>query len=166
MLKLVVILYKAALKNADKVIFQNPDNKQAFIDLGIVLEHKTVVVNGSSLDVSHFEIKPLPAAPESLLIALLLGDKGIRELLYKRVPKGLIERPKSGFAFPLADWLRRPLSQWASDLLDEKRLNEEGFFDSEKVNLMWSQYLSNKKNWEYQLWRILMFQSWYEINHK
>ena len=79
LMKLVVILYKTALKNADKVIFQNPDNKQVFIDLGIVPEHKTAVVNGSGVDVTHFEIKPLPTAPKFLLIARLLGDKGIRE---------------------------------------------------------------------------------------
>lgn len=79
LMKLVVILYKTALKNADKVIFQNPDNKQVFIDLGIVPEHKTAVVNGSGVDVEHFEVKPLPLTPKFLLIARLLGDKGIRE---------------------------------------------------------------------------------------
>ncbi|PLT24712.1 glycosyltransferase family 4 protein [Pseudoalteromonas sp. MelDa3] len=79
LMKLVVILYKAALKNADKVIFQNPDNKQIFIDLGIVPEHKTAVVNGSGVDVKYFEVNPLPLTPKFLLIARLLGDKGIRE---------------------------------------------------------------------------------------
>lgn len=79
LMKLVIILYKLALKNADKVIFQNPDNKHVFIDLGIVPEHKTFVVNGSGVDLIHFEIKPLPTAPIFLLIARLLGDKGIRE---------------------------------------------------------------------------------------
>lgn len=79
LMKLVIFLYKTALKNADKVIFQNPDNRQAFIDLGIVPEYKTAIVNGSGVDVTHFEIKPLPTAPKFLLIARLLGDKGIRE---------------------------------------------------------------------------------------
>ncbi|MBH0093522.1 glycosyltransferase family 4 protein [Pseudoalteromonas sp. SCQQ13] len=79
LMKLVVILYKTALKKADKVIFQNPDNKQVFIDLGIVPEHKTAVVNGSGVDVKYFEVKPLPLTPKFLLIARLLGDKGIRE---------------------------------------------------------------------------------------
>jgi len=79
LMKLVVFLYKTALKKADKVIFQNPDNRQVFIDLGIVPECKTTVVNGSGVDVSHFEVKPLPFTPTFLLIARLLGDKGIRE---------------------------------------------------------------------------------------
>lgn len=79
LMKLVIFLYKAALKRADKVIFQNPDNRQVFIDLGIVPEHKTAIVNGSGVDVSHFEVKALPLTPKFLLIARLLGDKGIRE---------------------------------------------------------------------------------------
>ncbi|WP_413479650.1 glycosyltransferase family 4 protein [Vibrio hibernica] len=79
LMKLVIFLYKTALKRADKVIFQNPDNRQVFIDLDIVPEHKTAVVNGSGVDITHFEVKPLPSNPTFLLIARLLGDKGIRE---------------------------------------------------------------------------------------
>lgn len=81
LMKLVIFLYKTALKRVDKVIFQNPDNKQVFIDLGIVPEHKTAVVNGSGVDISHFKVKPLPSTPTFLLIARLLGDKGIHEYI-------------------------------------------------------------------------------------
>lgn len=79
LMKLVIFLYKTALKKADHVIFQNLDNRQVFIDLGIVSEHKTAVVNGSGVDITHFEVKPLPLTPKFLLIARLLGGKGIRE---------------------------------------------------------------------------------------
>ena len=81
LVKLVTFLYKTALKKADKVIFQNPDNQQVFIDLGIVPKDKTCVVNGSGVDVAHFDAKPLPSMPKFLLIARLLGDKGIREYI-------------------------------------------------------------------------------------
>lgn len=81
LMKLVIFLYKTALKRADKVIFQNPDNRQVFIDLGIVPEYKTAIVNGSGVDLSHFEVKDLPLTPKFLLIARLLGDKGIREYI-------------------------------------------------------------------------------------
>ena len=81
LVKFVAFLYKTALKKADKVIFQNPDNQQVFIDLGIVPAYKTCVVNGSGVDVAHFDVKPLPSAPKFLLIARLLGDKGIREYI-------------------------------------------------------------------------------------
>jgi len=79
LVKLVAFLYKISLKKAQKVIFQNPDNQQVFIDLGIVPKCRTCVVNGSGVDIKHFEVKPLPSIPKFLLIARLLGDKGIRE---------------------------------------------------------------------------------------
>ena len=81
LMNLVVFLYKIALKKAEKVIFQNPDNRQVFIDLGIVHKYKTAVVNGSGVDLSHFDVKPLSTTPVFLLIARLLGDKGIREYI-------------------------------------------------------------------------------------
>ncbi|MGP4933477.1 glycosyltransferase family 4 protein [Pseudoalteromonas nigrifaciens] len=81
LVKLVTFLYKVALKNSEKVIFQNPDNQQVFIEFGIIPASKTCVVNGSGVDVSYFDIKPLPQSPTFLLIARLLGDKGIREYI-------------------------------------------------------------------------------------
>lgn len=79
LMKLVVFLYKTALRKVDKVIFQNTDNRKVFTDLEIVPEYKTAIVNGSGVDLSHFEVKALSSTPKFLLIARLLGDKGIRE---------------------------------------------------------------------------------------
>jgi asparagine synthase (glutamine-hydrolysing) len=88
----------------------------------------------------------------------------LREILYKHVPKDLIERPKMGFAVPLADWLRGPLKDWAESLLDEKRLHQEGFFNVEFVRSKWLEHLSGNRNWHHQLWNVLMFQAWLEKN--
>tara|TARA_Y200000002_G_scaffold298645_1_gene253393 strand:- start:548 stop:988 length:441 start_codon:yes stop_codon:yes gene_type:complete len=88
----------------------------------------------------------------------------LREVLYKYVPKDLIERPKMGFAVPLAEWLRGPLKDWAEALLDEKRLHQEGFFNVEFVRSKWLEHLSGKRNWHHQLWNVLMFQAWLENN--
>ncbi|EIA0804354.1 glycosyltransferase family 4 protein [Vibrio vulnificus] len=76
---LVKILYRSALKKSKGVIFQNRDNMQVFIDEGIVSEEKCFLVNGSGVDLSHYEKEPLSNKPHFLLIARLLGDKGIRE---------------------------------------------------------------------------------------
>ena len=88
----------------------------------------------------------------------------LREVLYKHVPKDLIERPKMGFGVPLAEWLRGPLKDWAESLLDENRLHQEGFFNVEFVRDKWLEHLSGKRNWSYQLWNVLMFQAWLENN--
>lgn len=84
----------------------------------------------------------------------------LRQVLYKHVPKSLIERPKMGFGVPIDSWLRGPLREWASDLLDPATLKQQGFFDEVAVQQMWVEHLSGRLNWQYHLWDILMFQAW------
>jgi asparagine synthase (glutamine-hydrolysing) len=84
----------------------------------------------------------------------------LRQLLYRHVPRELIERPKSGFGIPIDSWLRDPLRDWAENLLNEDRIRREGFFNPKPIRRSWKEHLSGSHNRAYHLWDVLMFQAW------
>jgi asparagine synthase (glutamine-hydrolysing) len=100
--------------------------------------------------------------PLSMKVLDYQGKWILRQILYKYVPRKLIDRPKMGFAIPIDAWLRGPLLDWAEALLNENRLNQEGFFNPRPIRQKWEEHLSGKMNWQYDLWDILMFQLWLE----
>jgi asparagine synthase (glutamine-hydrolysing) len=98
--------------------------------------------------------------PLSLKIADGQGKKIVRKLLYREAPEELFARPKSGFGIPIGDWLRGPLKGWAEDLLNERRLVDEGWFDPAVVRRRWAEHLSRRRDSTAAIWAILMFQCW------
>jgi asparagine synthase (glutamine-hydrolysing) len=86
----------------------------------------------------------------------------LRQLLYKHVPKELIERPKAGFAIPIGSWLRGPICAWASELLQPDRLRREGYLRPEPITRLWQQHQSGRYDHTSKLWSVLMWQAWHE----
>jgi asparagine synthase (glutamine-hydrolysing) len=90
------------------------------------------------------------------------GKWALRQVLYKYVPRELIERPKASFGIPVGQWLRGPLRDWAEGLLDEERLQREGYFNTATIRQVWQVHLSGQHDWTSRLWTVLMFQAWLE----
>lgn len=88
------------------------------------------------------------------------GKRLLRLLLEKFLPAELIDRPKSGFAIPINQWLKGPLRPWAEQLLRSSQLREQGILRPEAVSALWANYLAGKENSQYRVWNILMLQAW------
>ncbi len=90
------------------------------------------------------------------------GDRGklvLREVLYRHVPRNLIERPKMGFGMPMAQWLRGPLRDWAESLLTPERLDQDDLLDAGVVRRVWAEHLGGQDR-QIQVWTVLMFLQW------
>ena len=88
------------------------------------------------------------------------GKQILRDLLFREAPRELFDRPKSGFAIPVGQWIKGDLRPWAEDLLDPARMAGEGWFDPAIVQRRWRDHLSGQRDSTPALWAVLMFQAW------
>ena len=88
----------------------------------------------------------------------------LRKMLEGFIPRELFDRPKAGFGVPIDQWLRGPLREWAEELLDQHRLQREGFLQAAPIQQKWQQHLRGDADWQYLLWDVLMFQAWLEVS--
>jgi asparagine synthase (glutamine-hydrolysing) len=102
--------------------------------------------------------------PYSLKIKNNQSKYILKNILYKYLPKNMIENKKKGFSLPLADWLRGDLRSWAEDYISKNSIEKFGIFDYKKTQDLWHNHLSFKQNNHSQIWNILVTQTWLEKN--
>ncbi|MFL1907922.1 asparagine synthase (glutamine-hydrolyzing) [Plesiomonas shigelloides] len=141
------------------------DAGQYMIDDVLVKVDRAAMANSLETRVPLLDHRVVELAWQLPLHMKIRGGVGkwvLREVLYRHVPREMIERPKKGFSVPLGQWLRGPLRDWAEALLNKQRLEQEGYFNSIVVRHVWSDHLQGKCDHARKLWGILMFQAWLE----
>lgn len=86
----------------------------------------------------------------------------LREVLHRRVPRTLLDRPKTGFTVPLDTWLRGPLREWAETLLAPQRIGQSPWLDAQLVDERWRAFRKGRSELALQLWAVLMLEAWRE----
>lgn len=93
------------------------------------------------------------------------GDTGkqvLRDVLYRYVPREIMDRPKKGFSIPISKWLLdKDLREWAESLLDRRKIEAAGILDADVVEHIWKDFTDRGK-YRIQIWYILIFLHWYE----
>ncbi len=99
--------------------------------------------------------------PQAYKADSVTGKLVLRELLYRHVPREIVDRPKAGFALPIGRWLRGPLVDWAESLISTDALRRTDVFDIAAVRAVWDAHRTGRRDNETMLWNILMYQSWH-----
>lgn len=86
--------------------------------------------------------------------------KVLRNALYRYVPKEMMERPKTGFGIPIAEWLSKgEMREWAESIMMDARGSAKEFLNIKVVESFWKD-LVNENRWQPNIWYILMFEQW------
>lgn len=90
------------------------------------------------------------------------SKRPLREIVYKYVPKVIMDRPKVGFDLPIFKWLKQDLSYLIDTYLNETSINRGGFFNANYVKTLVNQFKKGELRYEAIIWRILVFQMWHK----
>lgn len=110
----------------------------------------------------HRVVEWAAALPTHLKVAGGQGKRVLRSLLYRYVPRDLVDRPKMGFGVPVGEWLRGPLRQWCRDMLDTERIRRQGLLDAGAVAARLERFMRGEAALTQRIWDLLMLQAWVE----
>ena len=86
----------------------------------------------------------------------------LREIAHDHIPKELLDRPKMGFAIPIAKWLKNELRDHVEEYLNKDRIEKQGIFNWDFIAKLKLDFYSGRKEYDSKLWYFLMFQMWHE----
>ena len=86
----------------------------------------------------------------------------VKEIVHQYIPKEMMDRPKMGFAIPIANWMTNELRDYLESFVNEKVIREQGIFNWEYVNKLKTDFFNGKKEYDMKMWYLLMFQTWYD----
>ena len=98
--------------------------------------------------------------PRSLKLRGQVGKWALRQLLYRRVPQSLIDRPKMGFSVPIDRWLRGPLRPWAESMLADATRERDEWLDPAAVSRGWKRLIDGEPAAGLSIWAVVMLQAW------
>jgi asparagine synthase (glutamine-hydrolysing) len=89
------------------------------------------------------------------------GKLPLREILYRHMPRSLVDRPKMGFGAPVEVWLQADMRDWAEALLTPEALGRHGLLNVAACRRLWLDFTARNRGWNGAIWHILMFQAWH-----
>jgi asparagine synthase (glutamine-hydrolysing) len=135
-----------------------PDNNLAKVDrasMAVSLEVRVPILD-------HRVVEFALALPLRMKIRDGVTKWALRQVLYRHVPRPLVDREKMGFDVPIGRWLRGPLREWADHLLEGPTLAAGGLLDAGEIRRVWREHLDERANHGLSLWAVLMLQAWRE----
>jgi len=139
--------------------------KTTMVDGELVKSYTTMNHNNIALSTPYLEtqlIHYLAKVPSSIKIKNGIKKYILKEITYHYLPKKLMERPKSGFDIPFGQWMRDELKDMLYSQINKERLDKDNIFYTSSILNIRDQFYAGHDSYKYKLWRIFIFQLWYE----
>jgi len=139
--------------------------KTTMIDGELVKSYSAMNYENISIAMPYLDtqlIEQMAKVPSSIKIKNGIKKYLLKEISYKYIPKDLMERPKCGFDIPFSSWMKHELKEILYSQINSKRLDKDNIFYTSSILNIRDQFFAGNDAYKYKLWRIFIFQLWYE----